>query len=91
MANKYVIVSERPVKQVDTPDGGMDFLIWNFEKAEFESDLVRGYDYIHEYVPGTNGSERDHDTRVVSEAEFNEHVEKLRQKKLKERKAGERE
>lgn len=83
MANVYMIADYKlPVKRIDTPDGGADFLVWNFETAEFERNLDLGMDLIYGYEPGTNGTEKTVDSRIVSEQEFEEFVEKLRQEKL---------
>ena len=42
MANIYMIAGELLVMQLDTPDGGLDYQVWNFETAEFERDIPNG-------------------------------------------------
>ncbi len=64
----YYTVNDRPVKMVETPDGGLDVLALNMRTGEFE----RAMDYLSKCL-GHVG-----DVDVLSEAEFHERVENIR-------------
>jgi hypothetical protein len=63
----YCIVGRRPVKAFETDDGGMDIHAYNWETGEFEREMT----YLTTILYG----DADH----VSETEFSEYVEQLRQ------------
>lgn len=75
---KYYLVDERPVKMVETEDGGLGAYALNWKTGEF----VLAMKYLAEIYK----IERD-DVERVSEEEFNRKVEELR-KEIKAKKSG---
>ena len=84
----YAIVGQKPIKMFETPDGGMDQQTWDFDLGEFvrggadDMDVMfgreapgGGEDALRGDVPHQGGM----DLREVSEAEFEAHVETLRE------------
>lgn len=65
---EYYIVGERPVKVVETENGGLTCFAYNWETGEFE----RSMDYMLK-VRTMEG-----EVSAVSEEKFNQHVENLR-------------
>ncbi len=65
----YCIIGDRPVKAIQTKDGGMDVLALDWTTGEFQ----RAMQYTHTVV-----SPMDEDVEFVNEKQFNETVEKLR-------------
>jgi hypothetical protein len=63
----YCIVGERPVVAFETDEGGMDIHVFNWETGALERDMT----YLTKILYG--------DADQVSEAEFTEYVERLRQ------------
>lgn len=68
---KFAVVGARPVKIVQTPDGGLDVLAWDWEKKE----LVRNFDYLTRVLVG------DDETTYLGERDFERHCEALRKRK----------
>jgi len=67
----YAIVGDRPVKAVETKEGGMDVLAFDWKTGEF----VREMDYLDTIcMPGSK------DVDFVSEDEFNNRVRELKAK-----------
>jgi hypothetical protein len=65
---RFAIVGSRPVKAIDTPDGGMDVLAYDWDSGE----LVRDMGYLTRlFAP-------DGEVEIVSEAQFEQAVEALR-------------
>ncbi len=65
---RFAIVGSRPVKAIDTPDGGMDVLAYDWESGEF----VRDMQYLTRlFMP-------DGEVELVSEAQFDQAVKALR-------------
>lgn len=61
---RFAIVGARPVKAIDTPDGGMDVLAYNWESGEFDRDM----EYLSRlFMP-------DGEVEIVSEDQFNQAV-----------------
>lgn len=67
---RYFIVGDRPVKLVDTPDGGMDVLAWEWGTGRF----VRELRYLARVTGGT-----DAEVDEVGEADFERHCAALRE------------
>lgn len=67
----YCIVGARPVKAIETEDGGMDILAYNWQTGEFERDMQ----YLDRIV--IVRGEMD----VVTEEEFEQYVDKLRRER----------
>lgn len=65
----YCIVGDRPVKAIETEDGGMDVLAYEWDTGEFK----RAMQYLSKITLG------DGEIDYVSEEEFEQYVEKLRQ------------
>jgi len=65
----YGIVGDRPVKAVDTPDGGMDVLAFDWKTGEFVRDMSYTHTLVHPL---------DEDVDFVDEAEFEWRVHALR-------------
>lgn len=65
----YCIVGERPVKAIETEDGGMDVLAYDWDTGEFK----RAMQYLSKITVG------DGEIDYVSENEFEQYVEQLRQ------------
>lgn len=65
---RFCIVGRRPVKLVETPDGGMDCLAYDWDTGA----LVRDMSYL------TRASLPDEEVDVVSADEFDEAVANLR-------------
>ncbi|MEW5860226.1 MAG: hypothetical protein AB1861_23050 [Cyanobacteriota bacterium] len=65
----YCIVGDRPVKAIETEDGGMDVLAYEWDTGEFK----RSMQYLSKITLG------DGEIDYVSEKEFEQYVEKLRQ------------
>jgi hypothetical protein len=65
----YFIVGARPVKAIQTPDGGMDVLALDWDTGEFSRHL----EYTSRIMVVT-----DVEVEEVSESEFNAVVEKLK-------------
>ncbi|MBD1838855.1 hypothetical protein H6F78_18135 [Coleofasciculus sp. FACHB-64] len=65
----YCIVGDRPVKAIETEDGGMDVLAYEWDTGEFK----RAMQYLSKITLG------DGEIDYVSEQEFEQYVEKLRQ------------
>ncbi len=65
---RFAIVGSRPVKAIDTPDGGMDVLAYDWDSGEFVRDM--GY-LTRLFMP-------DGEVEIVSEAQFEQAVEALR-------------
>ncbi|HBB34266.1 MAG TPA: hypothetical protein DDZ80_27430 [Cyanobacteria bacterium UBA8803] len=65
----YCIVGERPVKAIETEDGGMDVLAYDWDTGEFK----RAMQYLSKITVG------DGEIDYVSEQEFEQYVEQLRQ------------
>ena len=65
---RYCIVGKRPVKLVETPDGGMDCLAYDWSTGAF----VRNMDYL------TRATLPDEEVDVVTPDEFDEAVAALR-------------
>jgi hypothetical protein len=66
---KYYAVNDRPVKLIDTAEGGQDVLVMNLKTGEFERDMSYG-DHIHAPFK---------DVDQFTEAEFDDYVATLRQ------------
>ena len=69
---RYCIMGARPVKLVETEDGGMDVLAYQWDTGKFARDMS----YLTRAVVG------EEDMEVVSEDEFKAAVKSLR-KELK--------
>lgn len=67
---RYCIVGARPVKAIETEDGGMDVLAYDWSTGEFTRDM--GY--------LTRVSLPDEEVEIVSPDEFEAYVAKLRAK-----------
>ncbi|MBD2740011.1 hypothetical protein [Coleofasciculus sp. FACHB-1120] len=65
----YCIVGDRPVKAIETEDGGMDVLAYEWDTGEFK----RAMQYLSKITLG------DGEIDYLSEKEFEQYVEKLRQ------------
>lgn len=65
----YCIVGDRPVKAIETEDGGMDVLAYDWDTGEFK----RAMQYLSKITLG------DGEIDYVSEQEFEQYVEQLRQ------------
>ncbi len=65
----YCIIGDRPVKAIQTKDGGMDVLALDWTTGEFQ----RAMQYTHTIV-----SPMDEDVEFVNEKQFNEAVEKIK-------------
>lgn len=65
----YAIVGSRPVKAVETPDGGVDVLAYDWETGEF----VRNLDYLEDLLLG-----RRPEVEYVDKEEFERYVNELR-------------
>lgn len=65
----YCIVGDRPVKAIETEDGGMDVLAYDWDTGEFK----RAMQYLSKITVG------DGEIDYVSENEFGQYVEQLRQ------------
>lgn len=66
----YCIVGDRPVKAVETEEGGMEILAYDWATGDFRREPA----YLHRVVTP------DVEVDVVTEKEFEEHVTKLRQR-----------
>jgi len=77
--NIYMIFDGRPVKRVNTDKGEVTFLVWNWQKNEFETNLLLGIEMISGWEPGSEGRRAAEDARLVTQQDFDEYVEKLRQ------------
>jgi len=64
---RYCIVGARPVKAIETEDGGMDILAYDWSTGEF----VRHMEYL------TRVCLPNEEVEVVSQQEFDAHVAKL--------------
>jgi hypothetical protein len=64
----YAMVGNRPVKAVQTPDGGLDVLAWDWQGRTF----VRDMNYLERLVMGD-----DADTDIVDQATFEARVQEL--------------
>jgi|JI8StandDraft_1071087.scaffolds.fasta_scaffold183564_2 hypothetical protein len=67
----YFIIGIRPVKAIDTYDGGMTVLAFNWQTGEFE----RALEYLDRVYLDQHG-----DVEKVTEQEFERQVEELRAK-----------
>ena len=85
MPNIYMIAGVQPVKQVENEDGGVGFFVWDWKKNDFVRDMVNGYDMIRGFEPGSDGLDYATDYEIVTQQRFEEYVEELRQKKIKEK------
>lgn len=65
----YCIVGDRPVKAIETEDGGMDVLAYDWDTGEFK----RAMQYLSKITIG------DGEIDYVSESEFEQYVEQMRQ------------
>jgi hypothetical protein len=67
---RYCVVGARPVKAIETEDGGMDVLAYDWSTGEFAREM--GY--------LTRVSLPDEEVEIVSPDEFDAYVAKLRAK-----------
>jgi len=66
----YCIVGARPVKAIKLPDGGVDILGWDWDKKDFVRDMGM---LTRVMMP-------EGETEMVTEAQFESYVAKLREK-----------
>jgi hypothetical protein len=64
----YLLVNDRPVKVIETEDGGLDVLVLNLQTGEFQRNL----DYLDAYLEGGR------DVEVLTEQEFSVTLEQTR-------------
>jgi hypothetical protein len=69
----FYLVNDKPVKMVQTPDGGMDVLVYDFDTGDF----VRDFDYLPICLEHTT------DIDSIDEEAFNSYVQHLQSLKTR--------
>lgn len=64
----FYLVNDRPVKLLETPDGGLTVLVYNWKTGEFDRDMS----YL------SRCSEPGKDVDKLTESDFNQYVADLR-------------